>query len=175
MHHGIAFHGTVALLFTLAATSLEAQELAVAASPPADTEVHSFTPADMPEAVCAGASEWSLEVPTGAWIQFSRLWFATDEATARQNWEHMRIELWVDDQQLPLPEDTDWSAGLVHFDCPSGALDGFAMSPVFYLPPVTAQRKVRLRYLFDEDVDDGWNTFGKGTDISGTLTLKPRN
>ncbi|MGD8320973.1 MAG: hypothetical protein PVJ02_10970 [Gemmatimonadota bacterium] len=144
----------------------------IAAAAPAGAAVHEFTPADWQGPLCAGSTEWTFDVPSDAWIAMPIGWFAVDEATARANWEHMSYRIWLGDRELDVPEGVQMGVAPVHIECPDRTIDGTGVSPVVYLPPVTAERTYRVQLLFNDDVNDGWNTFAAGSDFTSTVTLQ---
>jgi hypothetical protein len=150
-----------------------AQEPAVAAAPPEGAAVYRFTVDHWDEPLCAGAREWTFHVPAGEWIAFPIGWFAVDEATARANWESMRFELAADGRSLDAPMPAEWWVDALHVQCPDRTITGVAVSPVVYLPPLTAERSFDVTYVYDDDVDDGWNTFARGTRSTWTVRLRP--
>jgi len=145
----------------------------IAAAPPAGAQVYTITEDMWKDAYCAGATDWTWDVPSGEWIAFPVGWIATDEATARANWEHMQYRISVDGRQLEIPDGVQTQVDSVHFECPNQTTDGVAVSRVVYFPPVAAERHYLIQYVFDADVNDGWNTFQQGSDLSTTVTLRP--
>ncbi|HSJ30305.1 MAG TPA: hypothetical protein VK933_02650 [Longimicrobiales bacterium] len=154
----------------LAAATVHAQETQVRGAPPEGAAVHEFQAENWKEPICTGTTEWTLEVPRGTWIQFPAAWIAVDEATARANWEHMQYEISIEGRRLENPANVEWMVLPVRFECPDRVIEGVAIAPVLYFPPVTGARTFRLRMLFDADVNDGWTTYPKGTDSAVTVT-----
>lgn len=167
----------LAPLLTLSCAKEPAPEAApppdIAAAAPAGATVHQFTTADWQGPFCAGSTDWTFDVPSDAWIAMPIGWFAVDEATARANWEHMSYRIWLGDRELEIPEGVQMEVQALHFDCPDRTVDGTGVSPVVFLPPVTTARQYRVQLLFNDDVNDGWSTFAKGTDFTSTVTLQP--
>jgi hypothetical protein len=157
----------------IAVTPAVAQEPHIAAAPPEGAEVYRFTADRWEEPLCAGAREWTFHVPAGQWVAFPIGWYAVDEATARANWESMRFELAADGETVEVPVTQDWGVDELHIQCPDRAITGVAVSPIVYLPPLTEERHFEVTYVFDDDVDDGWNTFPRGTRTTWTVRLRP--
>jgi len=145
----------------------------IAAAAPAGAQVHTFTADDWKEPYCAGTMDWAWDVPSGAWIAYPVGWIATDEATARANWEHMSYRIWLDDRPLDIPDGVQSQVDSVRIECPDRTTEGVEVSPVVYLPPVDAERHYRIQYVFDADVNDGWNTYEQGSDFAMNVTLRP--
>jgi len=159
---------------SVAAATVHAQEVQVRGAPPEGAAVHEFRAENWKEPICTGSTEWTFKVPRGMWIQFPAGWVAKDEATARANWEHMRYEISIDGRRLENPAKVEWKVDTVRFECPNRVVEGVAISPVLYFPPVTDVRTFRLRILFDAEVNDGWSTYPKGTDAAITVTHKAK-
>ena len=164
----------VPLVALAVAVPLVAQNPDVAAEAPATAPVHRLTPDDWREPICAGAMEWTYDVPSEAWIEFPIGWIAVDHATAVSNWDRMRFELWLGDRQLAVPQGLNWEMQPVQFECPDRVVTGTAFCPMVYLPPLTTERPYRIRLIFEGDVNDGWATYRGGTDLNVTLTLRPK-
>lgn len=147
---------------------------AVAAAAPADAQVYKFTLQDFEEPACSQASEWTLSVPAGEWVQFPVIWMAKDEATARENWEHMRYQVSLDGKPLAIPDDVKERTETGKFDCPDGTMEGVSVTKMLYLPPLTGEHTYQIRYMFDDDVNDGWSTYAKGSDLSLLMKLQPK-
>jgi hypothetical protein len=169
----IAFLVTTALAVFGAAAPAAAQHGQLAAAPPDGAQVHRFTLADWQDALCAGANEWTFAVPGDHWIAFPIGWYAVDEATARDNWQHMRYEIMVGDQALEAPADPAWEVEALNIACPDRTVTGVAVSPVVYVPPLTGETTYSVSYLFDETVNDGWYDFEKGSRITMVARLQP--
>ncbi|MCG6956010.1 MAG: hypothetical protein LJF04_08460 [Gemmatimonadetes bacterium] len=145
----------------------------ISAAAPAGARLYTIGPAQWEDAVCSGDSAMTVDVPAGEWVALPVGWYASDEATARANWEHMQYGISLDGRALQIPEGVQSQVDSVHYECPNRTISGVAVSPVVYLPPSDAERHYTVRYTFDDQVNDGWNTFDKGTDFSWTLTLRP--
>jgi len=145
----------------------------IAAAPPAGAQVFTITEDMWKDAYCAGSTDWTVDVPSGQWIALPIGWIATDEATARANWEHMSYRMWLDDRPLEIPEGVQPQVDSVRIECPDRTTEGMGVSPVVYLPPLDTERHYRVQYTFDADVNDGWNSFQQGSDLSTTVTLRP--
>jgi hypothetical protein len=152
-----------------------AQEPAVTAAPPEGAVVYRFTVDHWDEPLCAGAREWTFDVPAGQWVAFPIGWYAVDEATARANWESMRFELAADGRTLDVPVSEEWAVDVLDVQCPDRTITGVAVSPVVYLPPITAERRYEVSYIFDDDVNDGWYMFARGTTTTWTVRLRPED
>ncbi|MEJ2218103.1 MAG: hypothetical protein P8099_15955 [Gemmatimonadota bacterium] len=146
----------------------------IAAAPPADAQVHEFTMDEWRDAFCAGGTDWTFDVPTDAWIAMPVSWVAKDEATARANWEGVTYRLTVDGRSLEVPEGLQLRVDSVHFECPNGTIDGIGVSYMTYLPPVTAERHFSVHYLVNDDLNDGWSDYPKGSELTMNLTLRPQ-
>jgi hypothetical protein len=85
----------------------------------------------------------------------------------------MRVELSADGLTLDLPAPAEWAVDALYVQCPDRTITGAAVSPIVYLPPLTAERRYDVTYVFDDDVDDGWNTFARGTRSTWTVRLRP--
>jgi hypothetical protein len=72
---------------------------------------------------------------------------------------------------VPVPE--EWAVDVIHVQCPDRTIAGVAVSPIVYLPPLTAERRYEVSYIFDDDVDDGWNAFAGSTRTTWAVTLRP--
>jgi hypothetical protein len=166
-----------AVFLLLAATAMAYAPLTgqqAVAQPPESAPVHAFGVADWTEPMCAGASEWAFELPAHHWIEMPVGWIAVDEATARQNWQHMRYELEVDGEPVVVAGEPHWQTQQIQVECPGQTIRGTLVAPVVYLPPLTGERVYRFTLMFDEDVNDGWSTFEKGSSLTVTATLRPR-
>lgn len=163
----------VSLLGLSVALPLAAQDPEIAAAPPPEAAVFRITPDLWEEPICAGVMEWTYQVPAGEWVGFPIGWIATDHPTAISNWDRMRFELWVDDRELEVPTGLNWELHEIHYACPGGAVDGVAFAPMVYLPPLTAERHYRIRFIFQDEVNRGFSTFAKGTDLMVRLNLRP--
>lgn len=141
----------------------------IAAAPPAGATVHRFTVADWLEPACAGKPEADLTVPNGEWVELPILWVAKDEATTRANLKSVTYAIAVNNKAVALPAGFRWETGTWVIACPTQTYAGFGMAPVFYLPPSASERTVRLEYLINDDVNDGWDTYKKGSKISVPL------
>ena len=172
-HHAALFAPLLVLACGGEQSQPEAAVPEIAAAPPAGARVHTFSADDWKEPYCAGSMDWAWDVPSDAWVAWPVGWIATDEATARANWEHMSYRIFLDDRALDIPEGVRVQVDSVRFECPSDTTAGVAVSPVVYLPPVVAERHYRIQYVFDQDVDDGWNTYEKGADNVVNVTLRP--
>lgn len=164
----------VIVCLSVAAATVNAQETRVRGAPPEGAAVHEFQAENWKEPLCTGSTEWTFEVPRGKWIQFPAGWVAVDEATARANWKHMQYEITIDGRRLENPANVEWKVEAIRFECPDRVVEGVAVSPVLYFPPVRDVRTFRLRILFDAEVNDGWSTYPKGTDAAITVTHKAK-
>jgi hypothetical protein len=145
----------------------------IAAAAPAGAQVYTFAADLWKDPFCAGTMDWTWDVPVGQWIAFPVGWIATDEATARANWEHMQYRISLDGRALEIPDGVQTQVDSVHFECPDQTTDGVAVSRVVYFPPVDAERHYLIQYVFDQEVNDGWNTFQPGAGDSVNVTLRP--
>ncbi len=145
----------------------------IAAAPPAGVTVHRFTVADWLEQACAGKPEADLTVPAGEWVELPILWIAKDEATTRANLKSMTYSIALGDKTVALPAGVRWETGTWVMACPKQTYTGFGIAPVIYLPPSASERTVRLDYLINEDVNDGWDTYKKGKISTPLLRLHP--
>lgn len=160
---------TIAALGTVP-RAVGAQDLAAAA--PEGARVHHFDLVDWREPLCSGASEVAFDVPAGHWVEYPVGWIAVDHATAIQNWDCMGFEISTGGRVLPVPQGLNWDLSPVRFECPNDTVEGMALSPVIYLPPVDGERTYRVRYLFRAEVNDGWRSFAKGSDLTVQVTFR---
>lgn len=159
-------------LVALPATPLAGQTPDIAAKRP-DAPIFHFELDAWEEPVCAGATAWTAEVPPGQWIELPVGWIAVDHSTAIQNWDCMRFEIRTGGRLLEVqPQQLNWDLMPVRFECPGRTIEGMALAPVVYLPPVDGERTYELRYIFRADVDDGWSTYEAGSELRVNVTLR---
>jgi hypothetical protein len=164
----------LALTILLLAAPAAAQEPEIAAAAPENARVHEITPADWIEPFCQGVTDWTFSVPRGHWIKVPVAWVAVDAATARANWEHMSFAISLGERALTPPTRIEWETIPVRIECPDGRrIIGDSHQAMLYLPPVTAERAYGFAYQFHEDVNDGWETYRKGTDFRTVVRLRP--
>lgn len=160
-------------LAVLTATPLTGQDPEVVTSPPRQTPIHHFEVQDWKEMVCSGATSVILEVPAGEWIEFPVGWIAADHGRAIQNWDCMGFEIRTGGRVLSVPnQGLNWDLSPVRFECADRTVEGIALSPVVYLPPVDGERTYQVRYIFRSDVNDGWSTFAGGSDLTVQVTFR---
>jgi hypothetical protein len=90
--------------------------------------------------------------------------------TALQRWGRVGTGTAVRYGENP---EKEWAVDEIHGQCPDRTITGVVVSPVFYLPPLTAERSFDVTYVYDDDVNDGWDTFARGTRSSWTMRLRP--
>lgn len=146
----------------------------VAAAAPGGARVQSWSMEPWEDAACAGATDVRWEVPGGAWVAVPLSWMATDEAIARDNIQHLTIHLWLGDREIRLPDGLEERVEAIRYQCPDRVLEGVAVAPVVYVPPVDVERHYRLQYVFDDEITDGWGLFAKGSELNVSLTLAPK-
>lgn len=167
------FPAAFVALIALAAAPLTGQAPDIAAEAPDDAQVFRFEADDWKEPLCAGASEWTLEVPPGQWIEYPVGWIAVDHGTAIENWDCMRFEIRTGGELLEIDnQHLNWDLTPVRYECPDQTIEGMAFSPLVYLPPVDGERTYEVRYIFRSDIDDGWTTYEEGSDLRMHVTFR---
>lgn len=173
MRSTTAIPAALIALVALSAAPLAGQDPAIAAKAPDDVRVHRFHIQDWEEPACAGASEWTVEVPAGHWIEYPVGWIAVDHGTAIENWDCMRFEIRTGGELLDVgSQPLNWDLSPVQFECADRTIEGMALAPLVYLPPVDGERTYEVRYIFRADVDDGWNTYEAGSDLRIHVTFR---
>ena len=166
------FPAIVAVIAAIAVGPAAAIAQQPAVQAPDDAPIHRLHVEDWNDIVCQGLEDWTFEVPPGHWIELPIGWVAVDHGTAIANWDCMEFTILQDGDPIPLPDRPNWDLNPVSYECADRTIEGMALAPLIYLPPVDGSETYQIRYHFRADTDDGWSTYEAGSNIDVTLTLR---
>lgn len=143
---------------------------------PATADVVELDMSDWEDEFCAGSTEMILDVAPGSWVEVPVGWIATDEATARENWESMSFTVWLDGEPMEIGGPLQWEQEEVRIECPNTTIEGSMVAPLLYVEaPATGERTLRIRYLFHDVVHDGWQEYPAGFEgVEQQLVIRTR-
>lgn len=112
----------------------------------------------------------------GSWIEVPVGWIVTDEATARENWESMSFAVWLDGEPMEVRSPSQWKQEDGRLECPNQTIEELMVAPLLYVKaPASGERTLRIRYLFNEAVHDGWQECPAGFEgVEQQLVIRAR-
>jgi len=127
------------------------------------------------EALCEGQMEWTVEAGTKDWIDVSIEWVAIDTATTLDNVKHIKFETSVDGKTLADTMKYPSSPEPFSISCDGSLIEGIGIKYALFLPPLSkGEHTVSWHVIIEDDLNDGWSDYPKGTEFTftGTVTVQ---
>ncbi len=108
---------------------------------------------------------WNAKFAANTAVLIGPSWCATDQATMNDNLKHYRFTITVDGQQVSprfIQSVTSGGSGVLSLGATASPMDCTNYSALAYDWPVGLHKAV-VSWTWDKDVNDGWNTYRKGT------------
>jgi hypothetical protein len=124
------------------------------------------------KAMCEGLMDWNMEVGGKDWIDVSIEWVAVDTATVIDNVKHINLETSVDGRKLTATMKYPSSPDPFSINCGDTVINGSSIKYTLYLPPLSkGEHKIVWHGVVEDDLNDGWNEYPKGTEFTFTSTV----
>jgi hypothetical protein len=117
------------------------------------------------QAFCDDNYNQEHTIPADTWIDAGIEWDAIDAETAQSSWQYVNITVSVDDKNIENSKQYTVGPYETRTQCPNRSMHkGMAMALAIIVPPLpVGDHKVVWTVTFEQDVNDGWNTYSKGT------------
>ena len=124
------------------------------------------------KAMCEGLMDWKVEAGTKDWIDVSIEWVAIDSATTQDNVKHIKLETSVDGTTLADTMKYPNSPETFYINCSGTVFEGSGIQYALFLPPLSkGEHKIAWHGIVEDDLNDGWSDYPKGTEFTFTATV----
>lgn len=122
--------------------------------------------------MCDGQMDWTVDASTKDWIDVSIEWVAIDTATVQDNAKHIKFETFVDGTTLADTMKYPGSPEPFSINCNGMLIEGIGIKYALFLPPLSkGEHTITWHGIVEDDLNDGWSDYPKGTEFTFTATI----